>query len=228
MLSSDLILSLLLCVKVSLKASSDWQNKPCSKPSRRRNWNRRSSKVFCRKLISPLLTDTWIYWRWHSHTNRYNILFFLEQPNFWLEDDADNIDDFGLQEQAKYIYSSKNCVCSCWKREYLRELKEFQNLVHNSSEQWLRKGDFLMIRVNEKNIAYQRTGIVNGIVRAVKLWTVKLYLECATQHFYPLGLWCDQKQTKQISKLELNINTKEFQPQPNAAPIPAVKDLLKD
>lgn len=48
-------------------------------------------------------------------------------------------------------------------------IEGISNLVHNSSEQWLRKGDFLMIRVNEKNIAYQRTGIVNGIVRAVKL-----------------------------------------------------------
>ena len=48
-------------------------------------------------------------------------------------------------------------------------IEGISNRVHNSSEQWLRKGDFLMIRVNEKNIAYQRTGIVNGIVRAVKL-----------------------------------------------------------
>ena len=63
----------------------------------------------------------------------------------------------------------------------------------------------------------------DGITRAVKQRAVKFYLECAVQHFYPLGLQCDQKQTKEANKIERNINGKEFQPQPNAAAIAAVK-----
>ena len=62
----------------------------------------------------------------------------------------------------------------------------------------------------------------HGITRAVKLRAVIFYLECAVQHFYPLGLQCDQKQTKETNKIELNIND-GFQPQSNAAATAAVK-----
>ena len=45
----------------------------------------------------------------------------------------------------------------------------------------------------------------DGITRAVKQRAVKFYLECAVEHFYPLGLQCDQKQTKEANKIERNI-----------------------
>ena len=115
-----------------------------------------------------------------------------------------------LRKRKRYLAKCKDVVWERWSTEYLGSLRERHNLEHNKQRQLsLSRGDHVTIKGEEKNHGHWKLGIVvelitgrDGVIRAVKLWAGKSYLERPIQHLYHLELSCDVTAGAPIRNLE--------------------------
>ena len=124
-------------------------------------------QIFFKKFFIPASQNKF-------YTPEEKVLFFT-QNCLILEGDVDNTEDCDLKKRAKYTRSCKDSVWSRQTKKYLRHLKEQQNLVHNSSELKLKKGDVVIIRGDKKNMAHWKTGIVDQLLPGRGVSTVVWY-----------------------------------------------------
>lgn len=122
----------------------------------------------------------------------------LGDQNATIDDVVDSDKETDVKKQLKRITKFKERVWRCWTNEYLKSLRERHNLKHKSKDVNIQVGDVVIIKGDEKNRAYWKTGIVvelftgrYGVIRAAKLRAGKSYLEQAVQQLHYLELTCD-------------------------------------
>ena len=93
-----------------------------------------------------------------------------------LEEASDNIDGYELRKISRYVQKCKEKTWAKWTSEYLKALRKQHNLKHESRDIQILKGDFVLIKDNEKNRGKWNIGIVQHInkgkdenIRSVKL-----------------------------------------------------------
>ena len=124
--------------------------------------------------------------------------FLYGQLNMLPELEPHHIQETDLRKRAKYLRKCKDALWLRWTREYLRGLRERHRLKHKGNSSYPSKGDVVIIRSDEKNLAQWKLGVVDdlttgrdGVVRGAKLGSSKSSLEHLLQHLYPLELSCD-------------------------------------
>ena len=97
-----------------------------------------------------------------------------------------------------------------------------QNKKHGGNENFIKEGDIVLIREDERNRRKWNAGIVkqlvkgrNGFIRLAKLRTKKSEVEWAIQLLYPLVFSCDVD--TQCKEVKLDQRPKEFKPRRKAA-----------
>lgn len=125
-----------------------------------------------------------------------------------------------LRKRAKYLKSCKDALWRRWTREYLTALRERHHCKRSGKVDFLKIGDVVLIRSDERNRGKWPLGVVeelfegrDGTVRAVKLRAGKTFLERPIQHLYPLELSCDNARRA----LPLNAEAPAFRPRRDAA-----------
>ena len=146
------------------------------------------------------------------------------QPNSIPEMPPHHEEDPELRKRAKYLRRCKEAMWRRWTKEYLRGLRERQNLKHKISSRSVEVGDVVIIRDENKDRHKWRLGIVeeliagrDGIVRAVRLRAGKKHLERAVQQLYPLELSCDMLKDSAAPSSMLNPEAKTFRSRRDAA-----------
>lgn len=149
-----------------------------------------------------------------------NMMIF-GKANYLMESLPEHIEERDLRKRAKYLKKCKDALWQRWRREYMRALRERQNLMHGGKQRELRKGDVMLIKGDEKNRGLWKVGIVDelipgrdSVVRGVRLRTGKSFMERPVQFLYPLELHCGREEKGEIS---LNPAAKEFKPKRKAA-----------
>lgn len=106
------------------------------------------------------------------------------QPNSIPEMPPHHKEDPELRKRAKYLRRCKEAMWRSWTKEYLRGLREWQNLKHKRSSRSVEVGDVVIIKDENKDRHKWRLGIVeepiagrDGIARAVRLRAGKKHLE---------------------------------------------------
>jgi len=124
--------------------------------------------------------------------------FLYGQLNMLPELEPHHIQETDLRKRAKYLGKCKDALWSRWTREYLHGLWERHRLKHKGNSSYPSKGDVVIIRSEEKNLAQWKLGVVDdlttgrdGVVRGAKLRSSDSSLERLLQHLYPLELSCD-------------------------------------
>ena len=148
--------------------------------------------------------------------------FLYGQPNMLPELEPHRVQEHDLPKRAKYLRKCKDALWLRWKRECLRGLRERHRLKHKGDMTYPSKGEVVIIKSEEKNLAQWKLGIVedvvtgrDGVIRGVKLKSGKSHLERPIQHLYPLELSCDKSvQTRPVT---LNVNAPVYRPRRDAA-----------
>ena len=153
------------------------------------------------------------------------------QPNLIPERDSAAIEERDLRKRAKYLRKCKDALWSRWSTEYVKSLRERQNLKHNRKGMKLEPGDVVLIRGEERNRGHWRIGIVeklikgrDKVVRGARLRTGKSYLERPVQLLFPLELSCNMPPPKDKESTPMNANAPVFRPKRKAAQ--AARELL--
>ena len=76
-----------------------------------------------------------------------------------------------LRKRVRYVRWCKDVLRSCWTTEYIRSLRERNNLKHKARELTLKVGDVVLIQSDERNHGNWSIGIA-----------VKLIKGCAQSH----------------------------------------------
>ena len=142
-----------------------------------------------------------------------NSLLF-DQPNLLPELDPCHLETGDLRKREKHLKRCKDVVWRRWTGEYLRGLRERHRLKHDRQPVDLKVGEVMLIKGDKKNRGKWKIGIVeklfpgrDGIVRAVRLRSRKLYLERPVQHLFPLELACDMTTVEPIATLNAEAAT---------------------
>ena len=120
------------------------------------------------------------------------------QSDLLPEEGADAVENVNLRKRARYVRRCKDVLWSRWTTEYIRSLRERDNLKHKTKELTLKVGDVVLIQSEERNRGKWSIGIVvkllegrDGVVRGARLRAGKSYLERAIQRLCPMELSCD-------------------------------------
>ena len=87
------------------------------------------------------------------------------QSNLLPEEDADAVENVDLRKRARYVRRCKDVLWSRWTMEYIRSLRETQNLKHKTKELTLKVGDVVLIQSEERNRGKWNTGIVVKLIK---------------------------------------------------------------
>ena len=95
-----------------------------------------------------------------------------------------------LRKRVRYVRWCKDVLRSCWTTEYIRSLRERNNLKHKARELTLKVGDVVLIQSKERNHGNWSIGIavklikgcVHRVMQGARLTAGKSYLEQAIQH----------------------------------------------
>ena len=124
--------------------------------------------------------------------------FLFQRSNRLPEQETWREEPGNLRKRAKYLRSCKDALWKRWTREYLVALREWHQCNRKDKNKWLKIGDVVLIRSEERNRGKWPLGVVvelfcgrDGAVRAAKLRAGKAFLERPVQHLYPLELSCD-------------------------------------
>ena len=121
-----------------------------------------------------------------------NSLIFGIQNHIPTMENKHNITGKDLKKRAKYVQVCKNAAWSRWSNEYIRTLRERQNLKHHQKTNAIKTGDIVLIKGDNKNRGKWNIRIVADLYpgadregRAVKLRVGNKVYERAIQHLYP-------------------------------------------
>ena len=134
-----------------------------------------------------------------------------------LEEDVSSTEDKDLRKRARYIQKWKNLAWQRWTTEYLKTLRERQNLRSKAKKNQLSKGYVVLIQGDQKNRGRWNIGIVmklnrgtDGTVRSARIKCEKSMLKRTIQHLCPMDLSCDLTTETGENSASLNVNAREY------------------
>ena len=71
-------------------------------------------------------------------------------PNHLPEEVADDVEDRDFRNRARYLRKCKDSIWSRWMGEYVKALRECHNLKNDSKTPWLKEGDVMLIKGEER------------------------------------------------------------------------------
>ena len=148
-----------------------------------------------------------------SNTLLYGQLLLLPEES--LDEDVPE-----MKRRQRYINKCKDAAWTRWTKEYLKALRQRQNILHQAKEMQISLGAIILIKGDEKCKGKWKVGTVDklyrgkdGVIRAMGLRTSKPYVEHPTQCLYPFELHCDvEKETSLVgtNTSTLDANAKQY------------------
>ena len=82
-----------------------------------------------------------------------------------MEEEVHTIGEKELRKRVRYLEKCKNNICERWSDTHLKALRERHNRKHQRKENFIKEGDIILIKGDERTRGKWNVGIVKQLVK---------------------------------------------------------------